>query len=110
MKTDPNKGCANTEQRLLWAIVHDGLAHPLMALTGYCRWSLAFHDYTSRKAWPRCTEAPSVFVANPEDEGALQAVREHFRSVGVAHVIEGSPSPLGYVYKLRSLPRPEAQP
>lgn len=53
MKTDPNEACANTEQRLLWALVHDAIAHPLMALSGYARWALAFHDWTSRHAWPR---------------------------------------------------------
>lgn len=103
MKTDPSKGCANAEQRLIWAIIHDGLAHPLMALTGYCHWSLAFHDYTSHKAWPRCVAAPSSFVANPEDEGALQAVRDWFRAAGVAHVIQGSPTPNGYEYRVKSL-------
>ena len=37
---------------LLWGLLHDGLAHPLMAITGYSRMSLRFHTWTSRKAWP----------------------------------------------------------
>lgn len=53
MKTDPNKGCTNQEERAFWAFLHDGIAHPLMALTGYSKLSLRFHDYTSRRAWPR---------------------------------------------------------
>nr|WP_175800885.1 hypothetical protein [Burkholderia anthina] len=53
MKTDPRAACANSEERLLWALVHDGVAHPLMALTNFSRLSLRFHDYTSARAWPR---------------------------------------------------------
>lgn len=53
MRTDPRDACKNERQRLLWAIVHDGLAHPLMVLTGYCKAALRFHDWTSYKAWPR---------------------------------------------------------
>lgn len=53
MRTDPRCACANERQRLLWALVHDGLAHPLMALAGWPRWALRFHDWTSHKAWPR---------------------------------------------------------
>ncbi len=56
MRTDPRKACKNANERLLWALVHDLIAHPLMALTLWCRWSVAFHDWTSKKAWPR-TEA-----------------------------------------------------
>ena len=57
MKRDPNAACANAEQRLWWAVLHDAVAHPLMALTGYCALAVRFHDYTSRKAWPRSTNA-----------------------------------------------------
>lgn len=53
MKTDPNKGCKNTTQRLGWAVLHDAIAHPFLALTGYSKLGLKFHDYTSHKAWPR---------------------------------------------------------
>jgi hypothetical protein len=53
MKTDPNKACSNVKERLLWAVLHDALAHPVMALSGYSKWAKRFHDYTSHKAWPR---------------------------------------------------------
>ena len=53
MKTDPNKHCISFKQNLLWAIMHDIIAHPLMGITGYCKWSIAFHNYTSHKAWTR---------------------------------------------------------
>lgn len=53
MKTDPRKACANADEKRGWAILHDLIAHPLMILTGYSIWSLALHDYTSHKAWPR---------------------------------------------------------
>ncbi len=53
MKTDPNKACKNLEEKLGWAIIHDLVAHPLLILTFYSKFSLWFHDYTSKKAWPR---------------------------------------------------------
>lgn len=53
MRTDPRNACANEKQLLGWAIVHDLIAHPFMALTGYSPLSLRFHDATSKRAWPR---------------------------------------------------------
>lgn len=53
MRTDPRVACGNEKELLGWAIVHDLLAHPFMALTGYSRVSLRFHDWTSHRAWPR---------------------------------------------------------
>lgn len=53
MKTDPNEGCNDKEERAGWAFLHDAVSHPFMALTGYSRWSIRFHNYTSNKAWPR---------------------------------------------------------
>lgn len=53
MRADPRKACANARERLLRAVVHDLIAHPLMALTLYCSLSVRFHDWTSLKAWPR---------------------------------------------------------
>lgn len=53
MKKDPNRYCVAFRQVLFWAIVHDSIAHPFMALTLYSKWSQRFHDYTSRKAWIR---------------------------------------------------------
>ena len=53
MKTDPNHCCVTLDENRFWAIVHDVVAHPLMGLTLYSRFSRRFHDYTSHKAWPR---------------------------------------------------------
>lgn len=54
MKKDPNKYCINYEQSLGWALVHDIIAHPLMALTLYkINFCIQFHDYTSARAWKR---------------------------------------------------------
>jgi hypothetical protein len=51
MKLDPNKWCINFEQHLGWALIHDCVAHPLMALTLYkVQIFLDFHNYTSQKA------------------------------------------------------------
>lgn len=61
MRTDPRKACANENQLLGWAIVHDLIARPFMVMTGYSRLSLRFHDATSRLAWPRNTAAIAPF-------------------------------------------------
>ncbi len=54
MKLDPNAYCINYEQRLGWALIHDIIAHPLMALTLYrIPMFIRFHNYTSHKAWIR---------------------------------------------------------
>jgi hypothetical protein len=53
MRTDPRRACANAQERKLYAFLHDALAHPLMALTGWCGLSIRFHDWTSAHAWPR---------------------------------------------------------
>lgn len=58
MKTDPRDACKHQRQRLCWALLHDLVAHPLMALTLYSRWSIRFHDWTSHKAWPRPDDSP----------------------------------------------------
>ena len=52
MKLDPNPLCRQPVERPLWAFVHDAIAHPLVAVTRYADWSVRFHDYTSRRAWP----------------------------------------------------------
>jgi hypothetical protein len=54
MKPDPIDACANLDERFGWAVAHDLIAHPLMALSGYSAWSLRFHNWTSRRAWPGC--------------------------------------------------------
>jgi hypothetical protein len=61
MRTDPRNACANEKQLLGWAIMHDLIAHPLMALTGYSSISLRLHDATSRRAWPRDGRTPQPF-------------------------------------------------
>lgn len=38
-------------ERLGWAIVHDAIAHPLMALSLYSHWAIRFHQWTGRRAW-----------------------------------------------------------
>lgn len=53
-KLDPNKCCVIFDECLFWALVHDIIAHPLIALTLY-QWQFAidFHNWTSHKAWKR---------------------------------------------------------
>lgn len=41
--------------RVLFSVVHNVVAHPLMGLMP-CRWTDSFHDWTARRAWPK--EAP----------------------------------------------------
>lgn len=57
MRTDPRKACKNAEERRFWALVHDGIAHPLMAFSLFAAWSVRFHDWTSHRAWPRAPKA-----------------------------------------------------
>lgn len=73
MKTDPNRACANVEQRLIWALLHDGIAHPLMAITGYSRPAMRFHDWTSHKAWPRTEVPPALVVGRSRHGNPLRA-------------------------------------
>ena len=54
MKLDPNKYCINYKQILIWALIHDIIYHPLMALTLYkIDLFIKFHNFTSHKAWLR---------------------------------------------------------
>lgn len=54
MKKDPNEYCINFDQVLHWALIHDIISHPLMAITFYkIQMFIDFHDYTSSKAWIR---------------------------------------------------------
>lgn len=53
MKKDPNNYCIVYTQSLFWAIIHDLIAHPMMAITNYTNISIRFHDFTSNKAWKR---------------------------------------------------------
>lgn len=34
-----------------WALLHDAVAHPVMALSGYAGWAVRFHQWTGRRAW-----------------------------------------------------------
>lgn len=53
-KLDPNKYCVNYEQDFAWALIHDIIAHPLMALTLYkVQCFIDFHNFTSYRAWKR---------------------------------------------------------
>jgi hypothetical protein len=54
MKLDSNLHCVNFKQHLGWALVHDIIAHPLMALSLYkIDVFIKFHNFTSQKAWKR---------------------------------------------------------
>lgn len=53
MRVDPRLACHNNKENKGWALLHDLVAHPFMALTFYSKLSIHFHDYTSYKAWPR---------------------------------------------------------
>lgn len=66
MMTDPRDACANEREKWFWAAVHDLLAHPFMVLTWYSYAALMFHDWTSRKAWPR--PAATVLESNKQSE------------------------------------------
>lgn len=75
MRTDPRAACANTKENLLWALVHDTLAHPLMAVTNYSKLALRFHDWTSFHAWPRVRPAQlRTPVSMPSKWGLMVAV------------------------------------
>lgn len=73
MRTDPRVACANEKELLFWAVIHDLVAHPMMALTGYSKSSLTFHDWTSRHAWPRDTRnyVPHIETYQSERFGVL---------------------------------------
>lgn len=82
MRTDPRAACSNDRELLGWAILHDLVAHPLMALTCWSRLSLRFHDWTSFRAWPRVKpeKLRQPVTIRTAHFGALQA-REVARNV-----------------------------
>lgn len=53
MKIDPINHCTKFRQNLIWALIHDSIAHPLMAITNYSKLSIKFHNFTSHRAWQR---------------------------------------------------------
>lgn len=38
-------------ESIWWAVLHDAVAHPVMALSGYAMWAIRFHQWTGRRAW-----------------------------------------------------------
>lgn len=88
MRTDPNQACDNSGENRLWALVHDGTAHPLMAITNYSALSVRFHDFTSRKAWPKVWEGRTL-VELPTWDARIEPLRSLLRQQGVAHMTEG---------------------
>lgn len=73
MRTDPRVACEKPEvERVGWAVLHDLLAHPFMALTGYSRAALNFHNWTSLLAWPRPAGATGVATGHKNPPTARQ--------------------------------------
>ena len=108
MRTDPRGACANEHQRLLWALVHDGLAHPLMALTGWSKWSLRFHDWTSHKAWPRVEPRRKGIIHRTLVFEHAQAVGDELRRQGCPFCTTAEPhyhedGKIFYVYEVEQL-------
>lgn len=104
MRTDPRKACANKEERLLWALVHDGLAHVLMALTFYSAWSVRFHDWTSQRAWPRNRPAKVGFSLCTTDPKEAEFLRMAYKARG--HGVWSKTTPLGdgvFLYQVAPL-------
>lgn len=104
MRTDPRKACANEDERLLWALIHDGIAHPLMALTLFSKWSVWFHDWTSQKAWPetrksRVRGAVHLFF----DAAQAESYTSSLKAEDVPHVVRAIPTVLGYRYEVERL-------
>lgn len=99
MRTDPNKACANKKERLLWALLHDGIAHPLMALTLFSAWSVWFHDLTSQLAWPRPKGRPAkiglAYVTFSAAE--CEFYRQSMRAQGYPCWTQSTPQPDGTV-------------
>lgn len=91
MRTDPRIACANERQRLLWAIAHDALAHPLMVLTAYCGLSLRFHDWTSHKAWPRKEKQWRWPVVSTDEKETVESYANRLRLQGVPFVLTAQP-------------------
>lgn len=86
MRTDPRAACGNEKELLFWAFVHDAIAHPFMALTGWSKLSLRFHDYTSHYAWPRDTRAPiAPAVVHSDRFGDLTVTAKPSGVFEVAH-------------------------
>lgn len=97
MRTDPRNACANNEERLLWALIHDGIAHPLMAVTLFSAWSLAFHDWTSQRAWPRPRLKDFINVLTTTDQRIAASCGDKLRTQQIAFVTRATPIAPGLV-------------
>lgn len=97
MMKDPRKACANRKQRLGWALVHDGIAHPLMALTLFAKWALRFHDYTSHRAWPRKRSAFTGLCMQTTSATECEWYRESMRKAGLPCWSQSMPLPDGTI-------------
>lgn len=93
MRTDPRKACANKDERLLWALLHDGIAHPLMAITLFSAWSIWFHDWTSQRAWPRGKPAKTGYAFVTSNFAEAELYRQQMKAQGVP--VWSQSTPLG---------------
>lgn len=109
VRTDPRAACANERQRFWWAVLHDVVAHPLMALTGWSKWALRFHDWTSHKAWPRAqVRRPLRFVRRTERFTYVQELERKLRDARCPFCTTAEPhyhddGKIYYVYTVESL-------
>jgi hypothetical protein len=53
MKLDPNRLDYGYREFKAWAVAHDLIFHPLLAISLYSRWAIRLHAWSSNKAWPR---------------------------------------------------------
>ncbi|MNE12803.1 hypothetical protein D3C81_442100 [compost metagenome] len=90
MRTDPRKACANQEEKLSWALVHDGIAHPLMALTLFSKLAVAFHDWTSQKAWPRKTRKRGQLTRSL-DFDSIDRLSKDLHAQHIPHSVKSTP-------------------
>lgn len=72
MKADPNTLCNKYEQRIGWAIFHDAVVHPLLALALYSTWATRLHDWSSHKAWIRTDNHPAATLHDVPERYCLR--------------------------------------
>lgn len=97
VRTDPNKAC-DRPGHLGWAVVHDLLAHPFMAATGFSRIGVRFHDWTSHKAWPR--KRQEIAYAHFSCLARAEAYRDRLKLQGAATELRAVPGEGYYVGEL----------
>ena len=76
LKLDPNSACQNQKELLLWALLHDLIAHPFLAITGYSVVGRRFHNWTSKHAWPRGAGDYDFFTVNSVTFGSVEGIRK----------------------------------